>query len=76
MLHEDDTYTLSLDVGDATRTGTTVTFGEQKLSLSKFFFQIPEVPSEFTRPGAEYWVSRFLVRTRTNQSHQIVMAHL
>ena len=55
MLREDDTYTLSLDVGDATQTGTTVTFGEQKLSLSDFFFKIPEVPPEFARPGAEYW---------------------
>lgn len=55
MLQEDDTYTLSLDVGDATETGTTVTFGEQALSVSDFFFQIPEVPLEFARPGAEYW---------------------
>ena len=23
--------------------------------MSEFFFQIPEVPPEFARPGAEYW---------------------
>ncbi len=55
ILDEDDTYILSLDVGDATQTGTTVTFGEQKLSVSDFFFQIPEVPPELARPNAEYW---------------------
>jgi len=55
ILHEDDTYILSLDVGDATQTGTTVTFGVQKLSVSDFFFQIPEVPPELARPNAEYW---------------------
>ena len=55
MLHEDDIYALSLDIGDTTQTGTTVTFGEQKLSLSEFFFKIPEVPPEFARTGAEYW---------------------
>ncbi|RKU27715.1 hypothetical protein C6497_10860 [Candidatus Poribacteria bacterium] len=55
MLQEDDTYNLSLDVGDATQTGTTVSFVEQQLSVSDFLFQIPEVPPEFSRPGAEYW---------------------
>ena len=55
MLDEDDTYKLSLDIGDATQTGITVTFGEQRLSLSDFFFQIPDVPPEFARPNAEYW---------------------
>lgn len=55
MLHEDDTYTLLLDLGDTTQTGTTVTIGEQQLSVSDFFFQIPEVPPEFARPGADYW---------------------
>ena len=54
-LHDDDTYTLSLDIGDATQTGTTVTFGEQQLSVSEFLFQIPEVPPELARPGADYW---------------------
>ena len=67
LLHEDGSYTLALDVGNATQTGTTVTFGEQQLSLSEFFFEIPsealedfsseipEVPAAFLHPGAKLW---------------------
>ena len=55
FLDEDDTYKLSLDLGDTTQTGSTVTFGIQKLSASDFLFQIPDVPPEIARPNGEYW---------------------
>ncbi len=67
LLREDGSYTLTLDVGGTTQTGATVTFGEQQLSLSEFFFEIPsealqdfsseipEVSDAFLRPGAKLW---------------------
>ena len=67
LLREDGSYTLALDVGDATQTGATVTFGEQQLSLSEFFFEIPsealedfsseipEAPAAFLHPSAKLW---------------------
>ena len=67
MLREDGGYTLAFDVAGATQVGTTVAFGEQPLSLSEFFFEIPsevledfsseipEVPAAFLHPKAKLW---------------------
>jgi len=67
LSREDGSYTFALDVGDATQTGATVSFGEQQLSLSEFFFEIPsealqdfsseipEVSAAFLRPDAKLW---------------------
>ena len=68
LLREDGSYTLALDVDGTTQTGATVSFGEDQLSLSEFFYEIPpEVLAEFTgeiypefhaaflRPGAKLY---------------------
>jgi len=55
MLGEDDSYTLSVDIGDSTETGNPVNFGEQELLLSNFFFEIPAEVPQFARSNAEYW---------------------
>ncbi len=63
IIREDDTYALSINVGDETQTGTTVTIVGQPLSVSEFFFQIPEVPPELALPDGEYWGISFLSST-------------
>ncbi len=68
LLREDGSYTLALDVDGTTQTGATVSFGEDQLSLSEFFYEIPsEVLAEFSgeiypefhaaflRPGAKLY---------------------